>query len=304
MSTLAEMVAMVRNTVYGNRPDLRPKQDRLVDTINESVTAMEFETPDLWKRDALAEFKANGEVVILRQDHPAAGTDVEVFERGDDRGKAAAAQTGDDIVLRNPQFLLADIEEKISRAIDGDLWPAIWIRTERTVSGYSSATETYELDVDDVGVEQMYQYDINDDDRFWEFPTQWYDVVGSVATDVPAGATSGRLLRVYNVINESTTVYYSAKTRPRSWNPAALPDELVEMVVLRAAASLLSQAPKERRDRTTGRKRSRDQASDYGLLMAEFTRLRSQYANRLQMELMARKKYRSGIPRGAPFVGS
>ena len=29
MSTLAQMVAMVRNTVYGTRPDLRPKQDRL-----------------------------------------------------------------------------------------------------------------------------------------------------------------------------------------------------------------------------------------------------------------------------------
>ena len=155
MSTLAEMVAMVRNTVYGTRPDLRPKQDRLVNTINDTVTAMEFETPAMWKRDALAEFKANGEVVVLREDHPSATNDVNVFERGDDRGKAAAAQTENDVVLRNPRFLLADIEEKISRAIDGDLWPAVWIRTERTVSGYDPAIETYELNADDVAVEQM-----------------------------------------------------------------------------------------------------------------------------------------------------
>jgi hypothetical protein len=298
MSTLAEMVAMVRNTVYGTRPDLRPKQDRLVNTINDTVTAMEFETPAMWKRDALAEFKANGEVVVLREDHPAATNDVNVFERGDDRGKAAAAQTENDVVLRNPRFLLADIEEKISRAIDGDLWPAVWIRTERTVSGYDPAIETYELNADDVAVEQMYQYDINDDDRFHEFPTQWYDVVGSVADAVPAGATSNRLLRVYQVVDKDHTVYYTAKTKPNSASPTALPEELVEMVVLRASASLLSQAPRERRDRTSGRTRSGEQATDYGLLMAEFTRLRSQYANRLQVELMARKKYRTGLPRG------
>lgn len=299
MATLADIVEHVRDTVYGMRKDLRPRKDRLDGAINDSVTAVDFETPAMWKRGDKAEFQDNGEIVELRAD--LTGASVEVFERGAD-GTTAASHDDHTIVLHDPRLSLKKIERAINNAIDNDLWPHVWIRTERTVSGYDDEVEVYELAAGDVDVEQMYQYDVDSDDKWREIPNAYYSVINSVASAVPTGATSGKALVIRRVIDADETVYYTAKTKPSSSSISDLDSALVEMAAIRASATLMAQAPVERRQRQTGRTRRQDQATDYGTLMAEFIRLRDQYATRLRVELLQKKKYQPSSPRSPAWM--
>jgi len=298
VSTLDEMVEMVRDIVYGSRSDLRPLKDTLHTNVDDSALEFRMVTEAMWNAGNWVQWEPDGEIVEFSEDHVASGTTT-VFKRGE-RNTTALLHTAGDIALFEPKLPRHQIEQKISDVINNDLWPIIWIRNERTVTGYDSAQDAYELAVGDVSIEQMYQYDINNDLRYHEFPTAWYYVKNAVASGIPSGATSGKILVIKRVVNADATIYYSVKSKPLSTAPTALPTELVEMVVVASAGKLLMQTPSERRQRGSGRTRTGEQASDYGAFMAEFLRLRGQYVNRLRLELMQAKRHVQA-PRAGKF---
>lgn len=292
MATLATLTADVREMLYGTGQWERPLEDTLSTAVtNASDTEWRFVTDAMWKRGDYAEFydgsTTSPEVVLLTEDHPP-GADATVRRAQRNTTAAGGFSVGDVFLRLGPGAVTAlQIERFINQVIDTDLWPAVWMLTERTLT-YTSGDTTYELNANDVDVLRVYQYNIGSDNKFWPVPRSEWEVVGQTSTSV---SSTGKLLRLFSVHSPAETVYYTARTKPSSSNIGDLSTALVEMVPWAVVAKLIPGVLQQPSRHRRGRERGNQPMIDATYYRQEFDRMRAQHRNELLSQLQPYKRW-------------
>lgn len=234
MATKNGLIQDVEDMLYGMAYVERPTEDILGGSMTSGTTTMPTTTDKLWRRDSYAEIiPADGSVgEIMRIQDDATGNAATV--RRAQRQTTAAAHSAGDVVRKNPYYPRVQIDRFIDEVIEGELYPHVWYRSDRTLT-WVDQDYVYDLDADDFDVLSVYQYDINSDGQMYRFPDHYWQVE-PVASAVSA---SGKILRLRRVFNGDATVRYTARTRPKVANLADFPDELANLIPWAVCGQLL-----------------------------------------------------------------
>ena len=168
MATLASLTLDVLEMLYGVAQIERPVEDTLKTAVASAVdTTFRFYHPSLWKQGDYAEFWAagtEGEILIMAEDHPAAG-DV-IVRRGQRGTTASALYAVGDVFFHNPPFPVATIQRWINNVIDVELAPHVFYLSQRiiTVAEYDTNHTAYPLTAGDFDVVSVYQADLSSAD--------------------------------------------------------------------------------------------------------------------------------------------
>ena len=226
MATLATLADQTYDLLVGAGPMERPQED--VGTLaSAAATALTgIERSALWKIGDYAEFVDNGELVIFTTDAAAGAATV----RRAQRGTTGATHTA--VVMRkNPLYPRVLIERMVNQVVRS-MWPTVWTWHKDTVMVLSQDT-TYTLDQYIEDVVEVYQYDLNNDQRYHQVHPDSWRVIRQVDTGL---ATTGNLLRIASVQDLDELVYYTAKRRPHPNDLDNLSNELADLVPWMAAA--------------------------------------------------------------------
>lgn len=226
MVTLATLADQTYDLLYGAGPMERPQEDvgTLASAAATALTGL-GRTP-LWKVGDYAEFTDNGEVIIFTTDASAGAATV----RRAQRGTTGLTHTG--VVMRkNPLYPRYLIERMVNQTVRA-MWPTVWSWHKDTVTVVSQDS-TYTLDQYIEDVVEVYQYDLNNDERYHQVHPDGWRVIRQVDIGL---ATTGNLLRIASVPDFDETVYYTAKRRPHPDDLANLSNELADLVPWMAAA--------------------------------------------------------------------
>ena len=285
--SLSTLVDDCYGILYGVGRAERPKEDTS-GVLTDSGTSATMGTAAMWKRDDYAEFQDNGELIIFAADASGATA----VRRGQ-RGTTATSHLADAIVYRNPTFPRYEIERLISQVVRNDLWPNVWTWELGTLS-YVSADTTYDLGDYIEDVVTVYQYDLNSDSKFYPLDQTTWDVERQVNT--AAGATSGNLLRLRWVQDETETVYYTAQRRPDPSDLTNLSDEVAELIPWAVAGKLEGQRSASVRHRPETGVTERVEGGlfrDYRGFMSEFLRMRKHLATKLTLEVPKAPRFKA-----------
>ena len=304
MATLDTLIVDTLNMLYGQTQAESPETDTLAAAVSTtSDTTWEFVTTDMWKRGDFAEHVDSGsgiyELVQLGEDHPS-GTDVTV--RRAQRGTTASTYASGAVFNRNPTFPKHEVAKLVSQVVDNELWPDVWYRTNRTLTGgWVEGDTTYDLAATDVEVEKLYQYNLAGDNGYHELPMGWWDVEGSV--DDATVTTTGRLLRIFKVYDPDASLFYTVRAKPSSDDVSSLPTQIANMVPWGACGKLIAGT-------RTGPQRVAPSRSpqavaqsgdrlirDYAFFDNEFRNLRTQYKRELRKEAVKALNFRRRGPR-------
>lgn len=287
MTTLSALVDDCYGILYGVGRAERPKEDTC-GVLTNSGTSATMGTATMWKRDDYAEFATDGELMIFAADASGATT----VRRGQ-RGTTAASHLADAVVYRNPTFPRYEIERLITQVVTNDLWPNVWTWEASSLS-YVSADTTYDLGAYIEDVVTVYQYDLNGDSRFYPADQNWWDVERNI--NASAGATSGNLLRLRHVQDETETVYYTAKRRPDAADLANMSAEVAELIPWAVAGKLEGQrsaAVRHRPDTSATERMEGGLFRDYRGFMSEFLRMRKQLNTKLSLEVPTAPRFKA-----------
>ena len=286
MATLASLTTDTHNLIHGLAQVERPQEDTIGAQLLVGGTSMTVTTNDLWKRDDLAEFQPDGEIVVCAAD--ASGGTVTI--RRNQRGTTAAQQESGDVTLKNPPFPIGQTQSIINQVIRNDLWPHVWSWHLGSFT-FVLGDHLYDLAQYVTEVTMVYQYNLDNDDRFHPLPPSLWDTERQITS---GAATNANLLRVVKVHDTDATVYYTAKRRPHDADVANMSDEVADLVPWAAAGKLLAaRSPQTRLD--AARSRYDEEGShlrDYRGLMAEFLRMRQALNLQLQDEVLTEPRWR------------
>lgn len=263
MTTLAALVENTRNVLFGLNTFEYPKEDRLDGAITDSAETVAVDTAAMWNADDFAEFD-DGEVIRFVND---AATSA---KRGQ-RGTTAAAQADNADMVKNPAFFRHQIEDQVKAVVRNELWPHVWTWHQDSLSATES-DRMYDLDQYVEEVVQVYQENIDADERFHPLPPGWWDVERQISSTV---ATNSNLLIIHRVYDFDETVFYTAKRRPHVDDLSNLADEIADMVPVAAAARCIAfKSPQVKQAGARARADDGGLLRDYRALMAEFIRQR------------------------------
>lgn len=286
MATLASLVQDTLNLLYGAIPLLtRPEEDVLNGLITSGATSLTPTTTAMWKRDDLAEFQPDGELVIFAADSAGATT-----VRRAQRGTTAAAQADGDTMVKNPHFPIIDVQRAVNQTIRNDLFPHVWTWHQDTLT-WTAGDYLYDLDAYVVEVVEVYQFNLNSDGRFHPVPNSWWDYEQQINTAV---ATNTGLFRIAKVFDADATVYYTAKRRPDAADIANFSSEIADLIPWAAAGKMMAtrgaqvslDAARSRHDE------SNRETSYYRTFMAEFLRMRDALNLILRDEVREEPRFR------------
>jgi hypothetical protein len=241
----------------------------------------------MWKRDDYAEF-TDGELIIFAADS-AGATDV----RRAQRGTTAAGHNINSVIYRNPTFPRYEIERLIQQVVRNELWPNVWT-WENSSLDYTAGDTTYDLGDYIEDVVNVYQYDLNSSAKWYPFDQTWWDVERQV--NASGGATSGNLLRLVHVRDDSEKVYYTAKRRPHVDDLANMADEVAELIPWAVAGKLEGQRSAAVRHRPATGATERMEGGlfkDYRGFMSEFIRMRKALNTKLVREVPTAPRFRA-----------
>ncbi len=289
MATLTEIVDDTYDLLYGVAQVERPKTDTLNGALNSSVTTAAWDTATMWKRGDFAESEENGEILEMLVD---AGTTI---IRARPRGQTtAAAQSDGGVFARNPTHPRYLVERMINQVIDNELANKVWIRNHRSLTPVLGDS-MYNLDVDDIDIDFMYQFDIAGDNRLRPLPFGWWDVPTPVHADA---ASTLNVLVLRRVHNQEEDVYYATRTRPNSSDIADIPDDIVACISWLTVGKLLSSKVAPQRSRASRNPQRVSQSGDRLLRDASFFRAEGErmvkdVQLRLRRELQKDKQFRT-----------
>ena len=290
MATLAGLTTKTLDHVYGTGLVERPAEDTIDATFNAAVTTMPVTTDSMWKRDDYAEFNSN-ELVIAISD--GTGTNVEV--RRGKRGTTDANQTSGATITRNPPYPRIRVEDRINEVIRHDLYPHVWTWFKGSFT-FATNDHMYDLATNIEEVMELYQYNLNSDNRFHPISNGWWDVKKQVDT---GAASNSNLLRVKQVHDETATVYYTAKRRPATLDLSNVSSEIEDMIPWAAAAKLMA-GREGQATLDAARSRYDDSGTwlrSYRGLMAEFFRMRTALNLVLRDEVEAEPRFKPRFQR-------
>ena len=167
MATLASLTLDVYDMLFGVAQVQRPVEDTLrTGVTNAADVAWRFATPQLWKKNDLAEYwTGNGtahEVVRLTEDHPTLAVDVTV-ERAQRRTTAeTGAIAAGAVFLKNPPVTCTEVQRAITECIDNDLYGnpfRVFYRSQRSITPVTGK-HRYNMNAEDYKVEEVYQIDL------------------------------------------------------------------------------------------------------------------------------------------------
>ena len=284
MATVADLVLRVEEILYGTEVWERPDTDLLNGAITDSATSMLVDT-DIWRRQDYAEFAAAdgtpGEIVFVRAYNTS--TNTATVERGQ-RGSTAAAQSDNAVIRRNPVITRQAIDQKLQEMIDtpGRLWPHVWTWYQGSLT-FTTDDHLYDLPQYIEDVVAVYQSDVDSDGQFAPIDSGHWEVIRQLSTSVTANKT---LLRLADVWDENTTVYYTGKRRPFYADIANIDATLANMLP-RAVAGLLlmDRGPQiDGSSRKAGRDRGTNLFSYGQSLYEQFRRDLDEYRRALTVE--------------------
>lgn len=282
MTTLALLTEATRNILYGLDGVERPREDTQSGTFAQAATSFTPTTPTLWKRDDYAEFD-DGELIIFAADSVGA-----TVVRRAQRGSADVAHSAGDVVWKNPPFPIVDIQKRIREVIRVDLRD-VWTWHSDSLTA-TDLDHQYDLDQYISDVALVYQENIDGDERWRALPRGWWDVERQINTAV---ATNGGLLIIHRVYDVDETVYVLAKRRPHIDDLSNLDDAIADMIPYAAAGKML--AVRSAQVKQAAHRSQKDSEGgfmrDYRALMAEFIRMRDEYARSLQVEVREDKSW-------------
>ncbi len=286
---------------YGTPRIERPAQDTLATAVDDADDVeWRFTTEAMWKRGDLAELydgTAAPEVVYITEDHPS-GADITVRRQQRNTSGGAAYAAGDVFIHHGSQassVTQVQMERAINETINNDLWPQVWYLAERTLAGYSATDYAYDLAATDMDILKVYQYNLNSSNKLHPFPRGWWDTEGSINTAV---GSTGRLLRLYKVIDTTASIYYTVRAKPLSSGIASLPSTITDIVPYGAVSKLLgirgsqnAMAPKRRK------REEQDPVRDSLFFRQEFERMRDQERERLLRDAPPMGRFIHDTPR-------
>ena len=290
MTTLAILTRKTLDHVYGVGLVERPVEDTLDAGFNAAVTTMPVTTDIVWKRDDYAEFD-DGELVVAISD--GTGTNVEV--RRAQRGTTDANHSSGDVITRNPAYPRGRVEERINEVIRHDLYPHVWSWFLGSFT-FTAGDHMYDLAANIEDVIYLYQYNLNSDNRYHPISGGWWDVEKQVDSNATA---TGNLLRVKQVHDPGSTVFYVAKRRPATGDLSNVSDDVADLIPWAAAAKLMAgregqvtvDAARSRYDESGSWMRS------YRGMMAEFLRMRAALNLTLRNEVRQEPRFTSKFRR-------
>jgi hypothetical protein len=201
-------------------------------TLADATTTTMTVVADIWRQNDYAEIisataGAVGEIAILAATPASTSATVRRAQRGT-TGAAASALPA----RKNPLYPRVAIQRVIEEVIRNDLYPNVWLRTERTLS-WTAGDYLYDLDAEDFDILQMYQVI---DDRLRPLPYGWWKVNPILST---TEATSGKAIELNRLFDTSETVYYTAKTIPSPDDYSTITDRIAALIPWGACARLL-----------------------------------------------------------------
>lgn len=285
MATLAGIVDDVYTTLYGIGRAERPARDLINGAITSGAVTFTVDTAALWKIGDYAEFN-DGELVFVE-----AGTANPFTIARGQRGTTAAAQADNAVIHRNPTFPRFEIERLINQVVRNDLWPNVWTWSRASLA-FVNQDYMYNLGLYIEEVVDVYQANLNADNRFYPLDRNWWDVTRQINTAV---STNGNLLRLRHVWNEAATVYYTAKSRPDPADLANMSDEVAELIPWAVAGKIEGSRTPATRHRPIQDRADRIEGGpfrDYRGFMGEFIRMRKELHTKLVKEVPAKPKFR------------
>lgn len=225
MVTRADLILRIEDMLYGMARVERPSED-VVTLASASATSMTVTSglEELWQRGTYGEVApaegSEGEVVIVAADAASGSATV----RRGQRGTTAASATSQPARI-DPLYPRKVISDFIDQTIVDDLYPHVWYHSKRSLS-WVDQDYTYDLADEDYHVVAVYQYNVDSDNRIQYFPRGWWDV-HDVDTEV---GSSGKVLTLRRVIDQTATVYYTARSKPIVADLASFPDPLADLI--------------------------------------------------------------------------
>ena len=285
MATLAALTDSVYNLLYGLAQQQRPYEDTIDGAFAQGAATLTVDIEASWKRGDYAEFD-DGELIIFGADASGA-----TAVRRAQRGTTDVAHDDEDVILKNPEFPRSSIDTLVEEVIDTDLWPKVWSWHNGTIP-FQTADSTYDMPQYIEDIVMIYQYDLDNDERFYPLDRNWWNTERQISATV---STNKNLLRLRHVANEAAAVYYTGKRSPAFADVANLSTD-IEKLIPWAVLGKLSQAgalrermdpPRQSRDRDSG-----DAGRDFRGYMSEFLRLRKQLASVLKLDVREERIYR------------
>ena len=229
MATLASLILDTERILYGQARLERPKLDTgsLADDSTTSLTGL---NTNLWSAQDRAEVwpvdGSVGEIVHFTSENAGTGTVI----RGMSGTTAAAASSQP--LLKNPTHPRVTIQAEIENVINQDLWPHVWLHSDRTLT-YVIGTKIYELNANDRHVVSMYQ--VVDGLRKW-MPFGWWKIVQGLDSGT---SSTGQAVEVEKVHAADDTVYYWSRTEITTSDYANLPADIEAAIPYMVAARLV-----------------------------------------------------------------
>ena len=236
MATIGGIVERVEEMLYGMAEIERPPEDVATKAAEGSTSVTAVGYFNMWGKDDYMEqvpaAGAVGEIAIVTTD-PTTST---VAIRPAQRGTTGAAWSAGSVIRKNPKYSRIAIDNAVKDVCRIDLSQSqgVYYHTIRTLS-FVEGDRLYDLDADDFDIVRMYQV-IDDEEYVIGHGAGGWDVRQLFDT---TNSTAGKAIRLYQVRDIASTVYYVARTKVAYANLADFPDELESIIPWFVCARLL-----------------------------------------------------------------